>query len=210
MAKSALNPKRYISQRKGNNMVIEDKSFNAEEVKLLSSMRGKILGSIDAVIVAREDTAWNIVRLHLDGMNIDLVNSLEDITVDELGTLEEFGLLKVEKTDCETLDIPEASSDTTIFPIEESIKDVKIVSNCIDIFGNAQKVATIRYPQAVIIETESDFIVLDKEVWFSETITIKRGKSIDGLIYDESQNWEDDPEEDPSTHYEFRTEIVSV
>ena len=49
--------------------------------------------------------------------------------------------------------------------------------------------------------------MLDKEVWFSETIVIKRGESIDELLYDEAVNWEDDPEEDPTTHFEFRTEI---
>lgn len=41
-------------------------------------------------------------------------------------------------------------------------------------------------------------------------IVIKRGESIDELLYDESINWEDDTEEDPTTHFEFRTEIQSL
>ena len=49
--------------------------------------------------------------------------------------------------------------------------------------------------------------MLDKEVWFSEMIIIKRGKSVEELLYDESINWEDDPEEDPTTRFEFQTEI---
>ena len=49
--------------------------------------------------------------------------------------------------------------------------------------------------------------MLDKEAWFSEMIIIKRGKSVEELLYDESINWEDDPEEDPTTHFEFHTEI---
>ena len=48
--------------------------------------------------------------------------------------------------------------------------------------------------------------MLDKEVWFSEIIVIKRGKSVEELLYDESIIWEDDPEEDPTTRFEFRTE----
>ena len=63
------------------------------------------------------------------------------------------------------------------------------------------------YPQAIALRTESGVIMFDKEVWFSETIVIKRGESIDELLYDESVNWEDDPEEDPTTHFEFHTEI---
>lgn len=38
-------------------------------------------------------------------------------------------------------------------------------------------------------------------------IVIKNGESIEVLLYDESVNWEDDPDEDPSTHFEFRTEM---
>ncbi len=51
--------------------------------------------------------------------------------------------------------------------------------------------------------------MLDKEVWFSEMIVLKNGERIENLLYDESVNWEDDPDEDPSTHFEFRTEIQS-
>lgn len=52
--------------------------------------------------------------------------------------------------------------------------------------------------------------MFDKEVWFSELIVIKNGNSIGDLLYDESVNWEDDPEEDPSTHFEFRTEAQEL
>ena len=52
--------------------------------------------------------------------------------------------------------------------------------------------------------------MLDKEVWFSEMIVLKNGERIEDLLYDESVNWEDDPDEDPSTHFAFRTEIQSL
>ena len=52
--------------------------------------------------------------------------------------------------------------------------------------------------------------MLDKEVWFSETITVKMGENIEALLCDESVNWEDDPEEDPSTHFDFSIETQSL
>ncbi len=191
-------------------MVFEDKSFSTEEAEILSSMHGKTLICIDGVIVAREDTSWNAVRLHLSGIDIDLINTLGEITIDEFGTLEEFGLLKVQEGSRETLEVPEASPDTTVFSINATVQDVQVLVDCIDVIGDGVKVATIKYPQAVIIETSQGYIVLDKEVWFSETIAIKQGDDVGALLYDDSQNWEDDPEEDPSTHYDFSTEIVAV
>ena len=49
--------------------------------------------------------------------------------------------------------------------------------------------------------------MLDKEEWFSEMIVIKRSGDLEETLYDESVNWEDDPEEDPTAHYEFHTEV---
>lgn len=39
--------------------------------------------------------------------------------------------------------------------------------------------------------------MLDKEVWFSEMIVVKRGDDMGEMLYDESVNWEDDPRGGP-------------
>lgn len=36
-------------------------------------------------------------------------------------------------------------------------------------------------------------------------LAVKQGENAGALVYDESINWEDNPEEDPTTHYEFST-----
>lgn len=41
-------------------------------------------------------------------------------------------------------------------------------------------------------------------------IVIKRGGDLEKTLYDESVNWEDDPEEDPTTHYKFRMETQAL
>ncbi|MDO4808010.1 MAG: hypothetical protein Q4A07_12290 [Coriobacteriales bacterium] len=45
-------------------------------------------------------------------------------------------------------------------------------------------------------------LMLDKGAWFSEMIIIGMGDSWEGLVYDDSQNWEDDPEEH-EVHYDW-------
>lgn len=184
-----------------------NKRFSQSEESLLKRMKGSKLLFIDAVLAAPPDNSWNTVRLHFEDFDVDINNYLNEIVVDEFGALEEFGLLSVVEASKGTLDIPEVGTDTTSFEINEDVIAVSVVNDIAEIYGNGELVAKLEYPQAIAFRTESGVIMFDKEVWFSETIVIKRGESIDELLYDESVNWEDDPEEDPTTHFEFRTEI---
>lgn len=187
-----------------------NKTFTDNECALLNSLIGKELTTLDACIVARGDMAWNTVRLHTTDIAIDLNNTLGEIVVDEFGTLDEFGLMSVAATDQSVLDIPEASSDTSVIPIGKKIRSVRVVNDVITVFGNGIEVAKIRYPQAVILDLGDEFLVLDKETWFEETISIKAGPNAMDLVYDDTVNWEDDLEEDPSTHYEAGLEVETI
>ena len=85
-----------------------------------------------------------------------------------------------------------------------------MINDIADIYGEGEPVAKLEYPPAIAFRTDSGVIMLDKEVWFSELLVIKKDDSIDALLYDESVNWEDDSEEDPTTHFEFRTETQEL
>ena len=187
-----------------------DRRLDETEESLLKRMKGSRLLSIDAVLAAAPDNSWNTVRLHFENFDIDINNYLNEIIVDEFGTLEEFGLLSVAEAAKETLSIPKVGTGTTTFEVNEIITAVTVINDLANIYGEGAPVAKLEYPQAIALHTDSGIILLDKEVWFSEMIVIKRGESIDELLYDESINWEDDPEEDPTTHFEFRTEIQSL
>ena len=187
-----------------------NKRFSQEEEALLERAKGSRLLSIDAVLAAPPDNSWNTVRLHFDDFDIDVNNYLHNIVVDEFGSLEEFGLLSVAESAKETLSIPEVGTDTTVMTIDALVYSVTVVNDIAEVYGDGKLVAKLEYPQAIAFRTESGVIMLDKEVWFSELLVIKQGERIGDLLYDESVNWEDDPEEDPSTHFEFRTETQDL
>lgn len=184
--------------------------FSQEEEALLERAKGSRLLSIDAVLAAPPDNSWNTVRLHFDDFDIDVNNYLHNVVVDEFGSLEEFGLLSVVESAKETLSIPEVGTDTTVMAIDALVYSVTVVNDIAEVYGDGKLVAKLEYPQAIAFRTESGVIMLDKEVWFSELLVIKQGERIGDLLYDESVNWEDDPEEDPSTHFEFRTETQDL
>lgn len=187
-----------------------NKRFTQTEEALLKRAKGAQLKSIDAVLAAPPDNSWNTVRLHFEGFDLDVNNFLNEIVVDEFGTLEEFGLLSIKESSTDILDIPEVGADTTVFNIDEAITSVHVINDVADIYGEGSKVARLEYPQAIAFGTDAGVIMFDKEVWFSEMIVIKRGEEIKDLLYDESVNWEDDPEEDPTTHFEFHTETQEL
>ena len=189
---------------------IANKRFSPEEEALLKRAKGSRLLSIDAVLAAPPDNSWNTVRLHFEGFDIDVNNYLNEIVVDEFGSLEEFGLLSITESSSETLSIPEVGTDTTVMTIDAVVDGITVINDIAEIYGEGELVAKLEYPQAIAFHTDSGVIMLDKEVWFSELLVIKRGDSIDALLYDESVNWEDDPEEDPTTHFEFRTETQEL
>ena len=189
---------------------IANKRFSPEEEALLKRAKGSRLLSIDAVLAAPPDNSWNTVRLHFEGFDIDVNNYLNEIVVDEFGSLEEFGLLSITESSSETLSIPEVGTDTTVMTIDAVVDGITVINDIAEIYGEGELVAKLEYPQAIAFHTDSGVIMLDKEVWFSELLVIKRGDSIDALLYDESVNWEDDPEEDPTTHFEFRTEMQEL
>lgn len=187
-----------------------DKAFTDDERALLGSLIDQELITLDACIAARGDMAWNTVRLHTAGKAVDLNNTLGEIVVDEFGTLDEFGLMSVTMSDQGVLEIPEVSSDTSVISVGKKIRSVRVVNDVITIYGDEVAVAKIRYPQAVILDLGDEFLVLDKETWFEETISIKAGQNAMDLVYDDTVNWADDPEEDPTTHYEAGIEVEMI
>lgn len=186
-----------------------DKSFTRGEAQILRGMVGRPLDFLDAVVVARGDMSWNSVRLHQADFAIDVNVSLGEIPVDELGTAEEFGLLAVVPAPDETLSLPDVSVGTTVVEVGKPILGVTVVNDEVEVFGDGASVATISYPQAIVIDLGDEFLVLDKESWFSETIAVKRGARWEPLVYDDSPNWEKDPE-DPGTRYEYRSYSLTL
>lgn len=209
MGRFFYSPSPAVNGKRGN-VQHTNKRFNETEKTILERMKGSTLLSVDTVLAAPPNDSWNTVRLHFENFDVDINNHLNDISVDEVGTLEEFGLLSITKAAKEMLDLPEVGTDTTVIEVNKKIIGVTVINDIADIYGNGKLVARLEYPQAIALHTKTGIIMLDKEVWFSETIALKMGENIDTLLYDESVNWEDDPEEDPTTHFDFRTEAQSL
>lgn len=132
-----------------------NKRFSKSEEATLERMKGSTLLSIDAVLAAPPNDSWNTVRLHFENFDVDVNNHLNDISVDEVGTLEEFGLLSITEAAKETLNIPEVGTDTTVFGVNETIIGVTIINDIADIYGDGKLAAKLEYPQAIALHTKN-------------------------------------------------------
>lgn len=63
-----------------------------------------------------------------------------------------------------TLEVSEVSAATTTMEIGKVIIGVRVISNVIVVHGDGAPVATITYPQVIILEHTDGVIVLDKRM----------------------------------------------
>ena len=188
----------------------ECRPLNQEETAILSTLKGERLNQIDACIVARDDTAWGNVRLHLDGADIDICIQLGEAVVDEAGESDEFGFLSVKKTSRATLEVAEASPETTVIQINDAIKDMTVVNERINIYSHDMLVSTIETTQAIILQLNDSTIALDRECWFSDTLTLKQTEPRQADLYDDSLNWANNPEEEPDCRYDVSYTYIDL
>lgn len=190
-------------------MNVVDKTFSESERKILEGLLDKTLLSIQGPFWGSE--AWNWIRLNTDEGSIDI--SIEEESIIELphtNTIEEISVLKIDDSAGNELKFV-ALSDTEVSKetIGETVKHVYILNEIVtktldemqDIFSCTQ---------ALIIELENYSFILDRGVWFSDMIAVKKGKDVGSLLYDDGQIWTDDQEEGDELYYEYSSELVKI
>lgn len=176
-----------------------------QERRLLASLKGRTLDGLDACLVSGS-SAWGGVRLHADGASVDVNAGLalaawgpsED-------DVDEFGCMSVTEGEPETLEVRQASPQTTVRPVGKTVTGVAVVDQAVDLHERGQWAARVETTQAVALQLGDEWLLLDRECWFSDMIAIKSGPDLPSLLYDDAPNWEVDPDERPNDRF-----VVSV
>lgn len=191
-------------------MIKTDNTFKQWDLDILKSFIGSTVASYDAAIAARDDMAWQTVRIHTDKGALDLTNTLATLPLMEENITEEIGVLSTRKASDDILEVDEINTETTVFPVGKRITDISVINHRIVTEKAGVAVNSRTYTQAVVLTFDDGYLVFDKGTWFDETITISRGAELDSLLYDDESDWTDDPEEDPDIHYVFESETISL
>lgn len=178
--------------------------------ELLRSAIGSVITSLDVVIVARDNVAWNTVRVNTTAGSFDVSNLVEELSVNGGGDVEGFGVLSVAEAATPTLEVDGVDRDASSRPVGEGVAGVTLVNGRVTTFDEGTAVVRRAYTQAIAFELQSgDLLVLDKGAWFGETVSVAMGTALGDLVYDDSADWEDDPEE-PSIHFAWERGLVRI
>ncbi len=179
------------------------------ERSLVQSCIGKTLTNLQGVMLG--DTAWHTVRVETDGPAFDITCLQTSQPIDDRGGSDEYGVMHIDGAQPGSLEVPDIAGDAEQRTIGQTIDAIYIANDEIATFSHSSLICNRKSTQAVIFKLANGiYLAIDRGVWFSEMLTISEGASIERLLYDGSQDWEDDPLEDPDTHYEFRSWIEAV
>lgn len=192
-------------------MIEIDKRLQPTELELLRELIGATIVSMDAVLVDNDNSAWNTVRIHAKKGSVDISNLLEELPLNDEGDTDEYAVMSVAAAPDENLVVDAITADTSACIVNQVVSGVLLAEGRVKTFYKGKELTDRTYTQAVILRLSDDsYLVFDKEAWFEEIITIKRGESLIELLYDESPDWEDDFEEKPDTHYELTRALVEL
>lgn len=175
--------------------------------KSLGNLIGKTIQGLETAIVARDDMALGTVRMYVEDASIDITTTLKDLPINNEGDTEEFGVLTVSEAAPGELCIEGVDKEISWCNISASISGITLVNSHVTATEGGTSMMERVYTQAIVFElAEGNYLVLDKGPWFSEMITIGMGAIWKDLVYDDSQDWEDDPEE-PEIHYRWQQSV---
>jgi hypothetical protein len=156
------------------------------------------------------DVAWNTVRVETSGPTLDVTSAQVERPVDEQGNSDDFGVVSVRRTTGGELVVPTIDDGARFYPIGREIQAVHLVNNTVQTFVHGLPTWTYASTQAVVFDfADGSWLALDRGAWFSEVIRVSEGRG-PRSTYNASQDWEDDPEELPDTHFECSSTLVSV
>ena len=139
--------------------------------------------------------------MHAADASVDITATLEDLPINDEGDTEEFGVLTVFEAAPGELCIVGVDKEISRCDISAIVSDIALVNSHVTATEGKTVTMERAYTQAIVFALAGgNYLVLDKGPWFSEMITIGMGANWTDLVYDDSQDWEDDPEE-PEVHY---------
>ena len=154
-----------------------DVRFSNEELGFIKDMVGKMLKKYKCDPFEFSTAVYGIVGICTSKSAYAFTNKIS--VLDYYGAMEDVAIFRVEKYS--ELEIKSLVSGNTMIdmPVNKLIKEVDIVNEHQQVFENNQKTYDVWLTRGIIIRLEDDTeISLEKNVWFSEMITVDRGTDL--------------------------------
>ncbi len=154
-----------------------DVRFNCEEIDFIKAMVGKVLKKYKCDPFEFSKAVYGIVAIYTSEAAYAVTNKIS--VLDYYGAMEDVAVLRIEKRP--EAEIQSLVSENTMInmPVNKLIKEVDIINEHQQVFENNQKTYDVWLTRGIIIKLEDDTeISLEKNVWFSEMITVDKGTDL--------------------------------
>jgi hypothetical protein len=183
-------------------MIDIDKSIDSKQINILEEGIGKKLNRVEYADVMTDDTSWNTIRLHFEGLSIDINCFLEPLPEDEVSNYEEYGIIGIHKVPTnEKLEVKGFSSETSIKSILKTVRSIHVINSTIKVFDNSKLCSTKTITKAIVFDFGDEMLAIDRQIFYEEVLTFKFGTNLNELIYDDSESWESGEEDDITFEY---------
>lgn len=190
-------------------MINFDKSFTKNDLNYLSAMKNKNLVA-EGHVPINGNVAFGRLRLYFDEGDLDITATMQDIDYTGDGTFDDDeAFLALEAAEGTIESVSEVAGSELRTNFDKTVKRVLIVQDTIDSYENVELTFKMTFPQAIALDLGDEYLCIDKKDGPWAMITVSRGEDLNNLIYDLSEDWEND-DETPALHNEFRQEIIEL
>ncbi len=169
-----------------------DIRFNQEEFSLIKDMIGRLLIKCKCDPFEFSTAVYGIVGICTDKTSYAFTNAIQ--VMDYYGANEDVAVFRMEK--CADPEIKSFIGGNIMIelPINKTIKEVDIINEHQKVFEYDKQTYDVWLTRGIIFKLEDDTeLSLEKNVWFSEMITVDKGENLLSKftpVEDFSEDWE--------------------
>lgn len=170
-----------------------DVRFNEKELRFIQEMVGTTLAKYKCDPFEFSTAVYGVVGICTDKASYSFTNSIQ--VVDYYGADEDVAIFRVAR--CHESEIKSLINDNTMIelPVNKNIREINIVNEHQKVFEHNNQTYDVWLTRGIIFKLEDNTeISLEKNVWFSEMITVDRGENLLSKfspVEEFSENWED-------------------
>lgn len=183
-----------------------DVRFSAGDMNLLKAMIGKTMQKYKCDPFEFSASVYGVVGLMVDNNGYSFTNLIE--TADYFGQQEDVAMFKFQAATYDDINSMIENQIMNETPVQNMISSIDIVNEHQELYKNNVKIYDVQLTRGIIFKFKDGYeISLEKEIWFSENITVNRGYELIKKFSPVSEfleSWSDE------YHGECSREIVKI
>lgn len=158
-------------------MVTIDKRFNANELDIIKEMSGKVFEGYECDPFIFTTSVYGIIGLHVGGKAYTITNFVQ--VENYYGRDEDVANFRVDIAKPGAIHSYMDGGKLINTPVDSTISRVRVINEHQKLFYRGEQTYDVQVTRGIIFElSDGRQISFEKDVWFSEEITIERGDDV--------------------------------